>query len=193
MRYYESIFKPGRYTRSGVEYVGTNTLDPVPLSLEIADHFMKASALLWSTYPEMQYAMALGQWKQRRRAAHEAGRPTPNTPMPRREDFADGEIYVPPPSAIPRGIPRMKEAGIVDHTKKEEPKVDYEVVQSEYSPPVATPRDGHAEDLKARYLSKNYRSYETFAKFIGEDPAYIREIASRDNWAGAKAAQSRGD
>jgi len=194
-RYYECIFRPGKYERSGTQYEGKNKPEKQPISGSDLLYFFQQGLLLWSDHPEHQYAMALGQWKKRRREAYQAGLSTPKEPMPQREDFTHDVIKVPAPRVLPAGVPQMLEPGIKDLRKPDPPQIEYEVIEQEYEyePPQVKEPDGEAISLEVRYLGRDYKSLKTFAYAMRKDLDYIERIAAENNWSAKKAAQSRGD
>lgn len=195
--YWNSILKPGKYTRggSGIKYEGTNDLKVVPLSDADVLHFEGASLLIWSEHPAVQHRMADGQWKQRRREAYRRGVRL-DEPRPRPEDFQAGTIVIPAPTRLPAGVRPTREVGIQDHTKTgksaealcAETEPSYALQPARLPEPAPQPADdGKKAALKARYMQYNYASPRSFAERVGEDPDYVARIG--EAWPTEKAAR----
>jgi len=187
MPLWKTIFKPGLHTRGTgkgkIEYEGTADLNLVGLTDEDVEYFNKMGRVIWSDHPTVQYRLALGQWKQRRREAAARGKPVPNEPMPEPEDFRRGYIAVPAPGALPAGtyVPLQEGEYEVDQTGAPKNVPQQQTSAPQQAEDTPDPKIGA---LRARFMRYNYASLESFAEKVGEDPNYIREIGA--NWPAEK-------
>ena len=178
MPYWNTILIKGKFTRGTITDKGggqafeSKNGQPIPLSDENVIHFANQGKVVWSEHPEIQYRMALGRWKQKRRQGIDEPKPT-----------RDNYEWVQAPG-FPADAYRPREGMLEDPQmlKREIPHIPPPVVES--APTIDNER---AALLRARYLARNYKSLETFAKLMRVDEGELRAIAERDGWEAAKS------